>query len=113
MGRTALWLAVDRCDPMAVHALLRHGADPEAPGPDGEVPLARAVVSDVSGEEIVPMLLNRGADPNAKCGNGSTPYTVARGICAASFPFLAEEALHRVGLHWTTSSASSGDSALR
>ncbi len=61
-GDTALCAAVKARNQEAVELLLLSGADPQAPGRDGQPPLALACL--IRTERMIPALLSAGADPN-------------------------------------------------
>ncbi|KAG4263867.1 hypothetical protein FPRO04_09195 [Fusarium proliferatum] len=58
-----------------VKALIRSGADPQKPGPDGNTPLhLAAILGDI---EIVEILIDCGADTHASNKDGHTPIVLA------------------------------------
>jgi ankyrin repeat protein len=65
-------------EPGRVVDLLRDGADPNMPGPDGTTPLYRASVQNRA--DNVRALVAAGADPNAESGTGEEGLP----LCAAS-----------------------------
>ncbi|MET9729576.1 ankyrin repeat domain-containing protein [Streptomyces sp. NPDC006458] len=67
-----------------VRTLLRSGADPNAPDPDGTTPLYQASVQ--GGTEIVRLLLAAGADPDTESGHGSEGTPLCAAACWGHTP---------------------------
>lgn len=97
-GRSALLRAAAEADrrnaegyAVALEALLRAGADPNAPDGEGATALTLATASrNAAG---VALLLSHGADPNRRDGAGRTPLSLAAGSREAA----VVEALLRAG----------------
>jgi hypothetical protein len=72
---TSLVDAIKNDDMAATDALIAHGANLNAPGPDGETPLTEALL--IAGSPgTVSELLEKGADPNALNQRDETPLMV-------------------------------------
>src|SRR4051794_38613075 len=71
-NNNALHEAIERDDVEAIRSLLNAGADPNAPGMLGRLPLA-----STSNKDVVALLLAHGADPNLPGSIGHTPLDVA------------------------------------
>lgn len=68
------WAGVGR-----IVGLLRDGADPNVPGPDGSTPLYRASVQGRA--DNVRALVAAGADPNAESGTGEEGLPLCAAAC--------------------------------
>jgi hypothetical protein len=61
----------------ALRAMVKHGADVQARGPEGATTLMWAAFNETGNTELVSELLKLGVDPNAKNKNGETALTWA------------------------------------
>ena len=73
--KTPLFYALENEHPDTAALLLKHGADPNARGPDGITPLMLAARN--GDDEMARLLLESGADIVAQADDGSTALTVA------------------------------------
>ena len=76
-GRTPLHYAALHGDVPQTRALLKGGANPNAPDAHGFTPLHEAAVASLTKDDIIDMLLDAGADVNAQGEDGNTPLHCA------------------------------------
>lgn len=74
-GQTALEIAVDLKDLLAIKLLVEHGVDPSNASPD--FPLAIHVAAERGDMQLTQLLISRGVDLNASPDGGDTPLILA------------------------------------